>query len=364
MFARAKRNRQDAMRALDAPRAVRQEHDMKAITQDKYGPADEVLRLREVPQPSAGTGEVLVRVRATSVHADVWHAVNGLPYVLRLMGSGLRAPRNPIPGTDLSGEVIGLGDGTDQFEIGDRVFGEITPTNQWRNGGAFAQYAAVPQERLARIPAGIGFEQAASVPTAALIALVNLRDQGRLQAGDRVLVNGAGGSVGVFAVQLAKALGARVVAVDGPAKLDRLRELGADEVIDYTRQDFTRLGERFDIVFDVVSRTPFAQVREVLQPDGRFVLIGHDHYGRTGHRWLGSMGRMLPLLAVSPFVKQLPGIGPNRPRAENLATIVRFLQEGKLQPVVDDRVFPLEQAAAAIDYLTSGAAQGRVVLTV
>ncbi len=337
---------------------------MKAIVQDRYGPAAEVLHLREVPVPTAGPGEVLVRVRATSAHADVWHAVNGLPYVLRLMGSGVRTPSNPIPGTDMAGEVEALGEGAAGFAVGDRVFGEISPANQWRNSGAFAEYVAVPQDRLARVPDGLSFEEAAAVPTAALIALMNLRDQGGVASGQRVLVNGAGGAVGVYAVQLAKAFGAEVTAVDGPDKLQELRDLGADEVIDYTQQDFTAKTERYDIVFDVVSQKPFSQIRRVLKPDGKFVLIGHDHYGRTGHRWLGSMGRMLPMMAVAPFVEQIPGIGSSRPREENLATLVQLIESGRLRPVVDDRKFPLARAAAAIDYLTQGGAKGRVIITV
>lgn len=337
---------------------------MKAVIQNRYGPPAEVLRTADIPRPVPGEGEVLVRVRATSVHADVWHAISGVPLVLRLMGSGVRAPKNPVPGTDLAGEVVAVGAGVSSLRPGDRVFGEVTPTNQWRNGGAFAEYAAVPEDRLARIPERLNFLQAAAVPTAALIALTNLRDQGALRSGQRVLVNGAGGAVGVYAVQLAKALGAEVTAVDAPGKLDRLRGLGADEVIDYTRNDFTQMGQRYDVVFDVVSQQPFSQVRRALQPDGRFVLIGHDHYGRSGHRWLGSMGRMLPLMAASPFVKQLPGIAPTTPRAENLATIAQMLDSGAVVPVVDRRVFPLDEAVAAIEYLTTGQAEGRVVLTV
>jgi NADPH:quinone reductase-like Zn-dependent oxidoreductase len=307
---------------------------------------------------------VLIAVRATSAHADVWHAVNGVPLVLRVMGSGVRKPRCRIPGTDLAGEVRAVGADVTGFRVGDRVFGEVTPANQWRNAGAFAEYAAVPADRLAHIPEGLTFEEAAAVPTAALIALVNLRDQGRIAEGQRILVNGAGGAVGVYAVQLAKAFGAHVTAVDGPDKLDLLRDLGADRVIDYTRQDFIELGDRYDMVFDIVSQKPFAQIRRVLEPDGTFVLIGHDRYGRSGHRWLGSMGRMLPMLAVSPFVKQIPGIGKSRPRAENLAAIVGLLEAGRIRPVVDGRTFPLEQAAAALDYLTEGRAKGRVVITV
>ncbi len=336
---------------------------MRAIVQSGYGPPEQVLRVAEVPTPVAGPGQVLVRVRATSVHADVWHAVTGIPRVLRLMGSGLREPRTPIPGTDLAGEVVSLGAGVTGLAVGQRVLGEVTPANQWRNAGTFAEYVAVAADTLAPMPAGLTFEQAAAVPTSALIALTNLRDQGGVRAGDRVLVNGAGGSVGVFAVQLATALGAQVTAVDSAAKLPMLRSLGA-EVIDYAEQDFTEAGIRYDIVFDVVSDRPFRQVRRALAPDGRFVLIGHDRYGASGHPWVGSLGRMLPLMAVSPFVRQLPGIRPSPPRAENLATIVGLLESGAIQPVVDQRSFGLDEAVEALAYLTGGTATGRVVLTV
>ncbi len=337
---------------------------MRAVVQDRYGPHREVLHVRDVPAPDASSGQVLVRVRATSVHADVWHAVNGIPYVLRLMGSGLRAPKRRVPGTDLAGEVVQVGTGASRFAPGERVFGEVTRTNQWSNAGAFAELAAVDETLLALIPRDLSFDQAAAVPTAALIALVNLRDQGRVRSGQRVLVNGAGGAVGVWAVQLAKAFGAQVTAVDAPAKLDLLRDLGADHVIDHTQQDFTRLGERYDIVFDVVSQARFAEVRRALEPDGTFVLVGHDQYGRSGHRVLGSLRRMLPLMAISPLVKQIPGIRPGPSREENWATLVDLLEAGRIHPVVDERTFPLERAADAIDYLATGAAKGRVVLTV
>ena len=337
---------------------------MRAIVQEEYGPHREVLHLREIRPPAARPGQVLVRVRATSVHADVWHAVTGIPFALRVMGSGLKAPKRQVPGTDLAGEVVQVGSGATRFVPGDRVFGEVTSSNQWSNAGTFAEFAAVDEALLARIPENLSFEEAAAVPTAALIALMNLRNQGRVHAGQRVLVNGAGGAVGVWAVQLAKAFGAEVTAVDAPAKLDLLRDLGADHVIDYTRRDFTRMGLRYDLVFDIVSQARFSAIRRALEPDGTFVLVGHDQYGRSGHRVLGSLGRMLPLLAISPFVKQLPGVRRGPSREENWATIVELLGEGRIRPVVDERMFPLEQAVEAIDYLALGGAKGRVVLTV
>lgn len=303
-------------------------------------------------------------MRATSVHADVWHAVTGIPYVLRIMGSGLRAPKNQVPGTDLAGEVVEVGSGNTGFVPGDRVFGEVTRRNQWGNAGAFAEYAAVEASQLARIPDGLSYAQAAAVPTAALIALMNVRGVGRVREGQRVLVNGAGGAVGVWAVQLAQVFGSEVTAVDAPGKLDLLKDLGAAHVIDYTRQDFTELGVRYDMVCDIVSQAPFSKVRRALEADGTFVMIGHDQYGRSGHRVLGSMGRMLPLMAASPFVRQLPGVRGGPTREQNWATIVELLEAGRIRPVVDERVFTLEEAAQALDYVTTGAAKGRVVLTV
>jgi NADPH:quinone reductase-like Zn-dependent oxidoreductase len=338
---------------------------MRAVVQHAYGPHADVLELREIPQPSAGPGQVLVRVCATSVHADVWHAVHGVPYVLRLAGGGVRRPKVAVPGTDLAGEVVGLGPAAGRFAVGDRVFGEVTRSvNLWANAGAFAELVAVDEALLARVPDHLSLEEAAAVPTAALIALSNLRDEGQVRAGQRVLVNGAGGAVGVWAVQLATVFGARVTAVDGPAKLDLLRDLGADAVIDYTQQDFTHAGVRYDIVFDIVSQAPFRQIRRALEPDGTFVLIGHDQYGRSGHRVLGSLRRMLPLVAISPLVKQIPPIRSGPGREENLATLAGLLQARRIRPVVDERTFSLDQVVAALDYLTTGAAKGRVVLRV
>ena len=280
------------------------------------------------------------------------------------MGSGLRAPKNQVPGTDLAGEVVEVGSGNTGFVPGDRVFGEVTRRNQWGNAGAFAEYAAVEASQLARIPDGLSYAQAAAVPTAALIALMNVRGVGRVREGQRVLVNGAGGAVGVWAVQLAQVFGSEVTAVDAPGKLDLLKDLGAAHVIDYTRQDFTELGVRYDMVCDIVSQAPFSKVRRALEADGTFVMIGHDQYGRSGHRVLGSMGRMLPLMAASPFVRQLPGVRGGPTREQNWATIVELLEAGRIRPVVDERVFTLEEAAQALDYVTTGAAKGRVVLTV
>jgi NADPH:quinone reductase-like Zn-dependent oxidoreductase len=335
---------------------------VRAVVQDSYDSPD-ALEVREVPTPVAGQGEVLVRVRAASVHPDVWHVVTGRPYVLRLMGAGLRRPGNRIPGTDVAGHVVAVGAGARRFRPGDEVFGETTMGHQWLNGGAFAEYVSAPQNALARKPGGVTFEQAAAVPTAGLIALHNLPRK-HLRPGQRVLVNGAGGGVGGFAVQLAKARGATVTGVDTAMKLPVVTSLGADRVIDYAREDFTRAGERYDLIFDVPGNHSFAQCRRVLAPGGTYVWIGHDRFGAAAGRWLGSVPRGLGLIVMSPFVPQLPAVTFARPgKKDSMAVLAGLLEAGKLTPVVA-RTFPLAGAAQALRYLQEGQAQGRIVLTV
>ena len=224
---------------------------MKAIVQERYGSTD-VLELREIDKPNVEDDEVLVRVRAASVHADVWHAVHGVPYVLRIMGSGLRAPKHHVPGTDLAGQVESVGRNVTRFRPGDEVFGQTLTANLWRNGGAYAEYAAAPQARLELKPDLLTFEQAGAVPTSGSLAVQAVRDEGRTRSGQSVLINGAGGA-GTFAVQLAKAYGAKVTGVDAPGKLDVLRSIGADRVVDYTREDFTQSGERYDLIIDIAG---------------------------------------------------------------------------------------------------------------
>src|SRR5712692_4431432 len=243
---------------------------MKAIVQEKYGSPDN-LELREVDKPAAADDDILVRVRAASLHPDVWHVVSGRPYVLRLAGAGFPRPKNPIPGTDMAGIVESVGKGVTQFRPGDPVFGETIATQQWINGGAFAEYVAVPQDLLALKPDNITYEQAASVPTSGYIALQNLRDPSQLRPGQTVLINGAGGGVGTLALQLAKAYGAHVTAVDTTRKLGVLRSLGADEVIDFTEEDFTQRGVRYDLIFDVPGNQSLSACRRALKPDGRYV---------------------------------------------------------------------------------------------
>jgi NADPH:quinone reductase-like Zn-dependent oxidoreductase len=335
---------------------------MKAIVQDRYGPPD-VLELREIDRPVVGDDEVLVRVRAASVHPDVWHVVAGWPYVLRLMGAGLVRPKPAVPGTDVAGHVESTGKNVTRFSPGDEVFGETIRGYQWIHGGSYAEYVAVHQDTLAHKPSNVTFEQAASVPTSGLIALRNLRDQGRLQSGQKVLINGAGGGVGGLAVQLAKAFDAEVTGVDCASKLDLIRTLGADHVIDFAEQDFTRAGERYDLIFDVPGNHTFSECRRALTPAGRYVLIGHDDYGRATGAWMGSLPRFLKLMALSPFIGQL-AMSPSPPETKaHLDVLKELLEAGKLTPIVD-RTFPLSEVPDAIRYLQEGRAKGRIVLTV
>jgi NADPH:quinone reductase-like Zn-dependent oxidoreductase len=335
---------------------------MRAIVQRAYGSVDD-LRLEDLPRPAPAEDEVLVRVRAASVHPDVWHVVAGSPAVLRLMGSGVRRPKQPVPGTDVAGVVESVGAGVTRFKPGDEVFGETIRGVGWRNGGAFAELATAPEEGLAPKPPGVGFEEASAAATAGLIALNNL-PQRRVPPGSRVLVNGAAGGVGAIAVQLAKAYGAEVTGVEHPDKLDLVRALGADRVLDHTREDFTRLGETWDVVFDVPGNHPFHDVRRALGPDGHYILIAHDAFGSNGHHWLGSMPRLIGLVARSAVTPELRGGSFASPdKRELMATLADLMETGRLRVVVD-RAFPLAETSAALHHLMSGRPVGRVVVRI
>ena len=336
---------------------------MKAIVQDRYGPPADVLSLQDFELPTVADDEVLVKVRAASVHPDVWHVVIGRPYILRVMGAGVRAPKTKVPGTDIAGVVESVGASVSGLRPGDEVFGDSVRGHQWKNGGAFAEFVSVPDSALALKPAAVSFEQAAAVPTSALIALRSV-GEGRVRHDDRVLVNGAGGGVGGFAVQIAKARGAEVTGVDTLAKLELVRSIGADRVIDYEADDFTRTGELYDVIIDIPGNRSFADLKRILGPQGRYVLIGHDRFGALGGRWIGtSLGRFLKLLILRPFGRQARG-----PRSETdgeppLVALTHLLESGAITPVVA-RTFPLHEAAAAIHSLEEGTALGKIVLTV
>jgi NADPH:quinone reductase-like Zn-dependent oxidoreductase len=331
----------------------KEENSMKAIVQEKYGSPD-ILELKDVDNPMVKDDEVLVRVHAASVHPDFWHVVRGLPYVLRIMEAGLLKPKNSVPVTDVAGHVEAVGKDVTRFQSGNEVFGESVRGYQWHNGGAYAEYVSVPEDSLALKPANITFEQAATVPTSGLITLQNLPNEGRLQPGQSVLVNGAGGGVGALAVQIAKAYGAEVTGVDNTTKLDMVRSLGAEHVIDYTQEDFTQSGELYNLIFDIPGNHPFSACRRVLTPEETHVLIGHDRFGQGVGRWFGSIPRVLKLVALSPFVSQIPTPNFSMPDKKNQMVVLKeLLEAGKITPVID-RTYPLSEVPEAIRYLEEG----------
>lgn len=335
---------------------------MRAVVQSRYGSPQD-LELREVGRPGRGPEEVLVRVHAASLHPDVWHVVTGRPWVIRLMGNGFSKPSNPIPGTDMAGVVESVGESVTSFRPGDPVFGETLRSHQWTNGGSLAEFVTVRPEWIARKPPNVSFEQAASVPTSGYIALLNLRGGRIVKPDARVLVNGAGGGVGSLALQIAKSRGAHVTAVDAAGKLDLLRSLGADRVMDYAREDFTLGDVRYDLIFDVPGNHPISACRRVLRPEGKYVLIGHEDFGASGHRLLGLLPRFLGLIVRSFFVKQLR-LGRGAPtRQQCMATLRELLEAGAITPVVDGS-FPLDRVHEAFRHLIEDDLRGKVVVRI
>jgi NADPH:quinone reductase-like Zn-dependent oxidoreductase len=333
---------------------------MRAVVQTKYGSPDD-LEVREVDVPACGPDEVLVRIHAASLHPDVWHVVTGRPYAMRVMGSGFSKPRNPIPGTDMAGVVESVGPNVTSFRRGDAVFGETIGSHQWTNGGALAEFVTVRPEWIARKPSNVSFEQAASVPTSGFVALLNLRGGRVVDPDDRVLINGAGGGVGSLALQIAKSRGAHVTAVDAPSKLEMLRSLGADRLMDYTREDFTNGAVRYDLIFDVPGNHSIAACRRVLKPDGKYVLIGHESYGTTSTRLLGLLPRFLGLVLQSFFQEQLR-LGRGSPtRSECMALLRELLETGSITPIVD-RAYPLSQVREAFRHLIEDELHGKVII--
>jgi NADPH:quinone reductase-like Zn-dependent oxidoreductase len=323
---------------------------MKAIVQDKYGSA-EVLELRDVEKPQPGDDELLICVHAAGVDPGVWHLMTGLPYLVRAMGFGLRTPKIRVRGTDVAGTVEAAGKNVTQFNQGDPVYGTCD--------GSFAEYACARAKRLAPKPANLSFEQAAAVPVSAMTALSGLRDAGKLQPGQQVLIIGAAGGVGTYAVQLAKAFGAVVTGVCSTSKVDLVRDIGADEVIDYTREDFTEGTRQFDLILDTAGRRPLGALRRTLTPQGTLVIVG----GEGGDRWLGGFQRQIFAPVRALFTEQkLMGL-ISKERQQDLLTLKDLIEAGKLRPVID-RTYPLSEAPQAIRYLEKGHARGKVVLTV
>ena len=314
-----------------------------------YGSPPDVLELRDVEMPRVGERDVLVRVRAASVNALDWHMTRGMPFLIRAI-DGLRTPRQAIRGVDLAGRVEAVGAKVTELAPGDEVFGG--------SEGSFAEYTTTTPDRLARKPAGLTFEQAATLHVAALTALQGLREKARLQAGQSVLVHGAGGGVGTFAVQIARWLGARVTAVTRTESVDLVRSLGADEVIDYRREDFTRRGQRYDVLFDIGGNRSFADCRRVLTDHGTLVAVG-----APAGRWLAPATRLLQAAVLSPFVRQRLVPLVSRNDAASLALLKQLAEAGEVRPVID-RQYPLERAAEAIRYVGEGHARGKVVVQV
>lgn len=335
---------------------------MRAVVQTRYGSSRD-LKIKEVPRPVAGRNQVLVHVQAASVHADVWHVIAGRPYILRLMGAGFFGPRNKIPGIDMAGVVTAVGSGVTSFKVGDRVFGETQTGSQWTNGGAYADYVAAPADAIAIMPDNFSFVHAAALPTSGLIVLQNLRNNAEVKPGQKVLINGAGGSVGMIAVQIAVSRGGIVTAVDTAEKFDLLRRIGATEVIDYTVADYTNTDQQYDVIFDIPGNYPFKKIKRVLKPDGAYVLIGHDQYGkRKRRRILGSIPAFIGLLAGSLFNPQLKSMQiAELNRAEFMAQLRLLAMQGAIDPIIAAE-FPLESVREAIAYLTSGLAMGKIVL--
>ena len=323
---------------------------MKAITYHRYGPPD-VLELEEVEAPVVGDGDVLVRVRTAAANPRDWHLMRGLPYVVRPQ-FGLRRPRKSGLGGDVAGWVEAVGRDVTRFRPGDEVFADIET-------GGFAEYARVPEDVLALKPANLTFEQAAAVPLAALTALQGLRDHGRLQAGQRVMIVGASGGVGSFAVQIAKAFGAQVTGVCSTRNLDLVHSLGADQVVDYTREDYARPGRRYDLVFQLGgTRSPW-DLRRALTARGTLLSSSGDSDGR----WIGPVGRMLQAVTLSPFVGQRLVAFLARSSRQDLEVVRELVESGRVSPVID-RTYPLSETPEAIRHLETGHARGKIVITV
>ena len=323
---------------------------MSAIVQDAYGTAPQaVLRLAEIAKPMTGDDEVLVRVAAAGVDMGTWHCMTGLPYAMRLAGFGLRSPNASNPGRALAGTVESVGDAATGFAPGDEVYGSCA--------GSFAEYALAKTSMLAAKPASLSFEQAAAVPISGGTALQAVR-KANVHAGQKVLIVGASGGVGTFAVQIAKAFGAEVSGVCSTAKMDLVRALGADHVIDYTRDDFTRGDQRYDVILDVGGNRRLSHLRRSLTPRGTLVIVG----GETGGRWLGGFDRSLRAVLLSPFVSQKMGMLASTENSEVLKALAELIEAGQTTPAID-RTYPLGQVSAAIEYVRDGRARGKVVIT-
>ena len=320
---------------------------MKAIVYHHYGSPD-VLKLEEVEKPTPKDNEVLIKIHAVSVNGSDWEGLRGKPLYARI--GGFRKPSDGILGSDIAGQIEIVGRNIREFQPGDEVFGE---TLSYRGG--FAEYVCVPERALARKPASMTFEEAAAIPQAAVIALQGIRDKGQVQPGQNVLINGAGGSAGMFAVQLAKLYGAEVTGVDNTGKLDFLRSLGADHVIDYTREDFTKNGKQYDLILDLIAHRSVFAYKRALKPNGSYFFVG------------GSVATIFQILLLGAWIRRTTGkkirvlaVQPNR---KDLVFITELCEAGKVVPVID-RLYPLSEVPEALRYIGEGRAKGKVVITV
>lgn len=323
---------------------------MRAIVQDGYGSAD-VFVLAQVARPEIADNEVLVHVEAAGLDRGTWHMMAGRPYLLRLLGFGFRRPKNRVPGLDVAGTVVAVGSSVTRFSPGDEVFGI--------SRGSFAEYAAVLEDKLARKPANLTFEQAAVVPISAGTALQALTDVGGVEQGQQVLIIGASGGVGSYAVQLAKAFGAEVTGVCSTAKLDLVRSLGADHVVDYTREDFAGGTSTYDLVLDIGGNSSLSRLRSALTPTGTLVIVG----GEEGGKWTGGFGRSLRAPLLSPFVRQRLTMLASKERAGDLERLSPLIEAGKVVPSID-RTYPLDRVAEAMRHLEAGEVRGKVAMTI
>jgi NADPH:quinone reductase-like Zn-dependent oxidoreductase len=323
---------------------------MTAIVQSEYGSAD-VLHVREIERPTIGDDEVLVRVHAAGLDRGTWHLMTGQAYLMRLMGFGLRRPKHPIPGLDVAGTVAAVGRNVTRFRAGDEVFGI--------SQGSFAEYACAREDKLARKPANLTFDQAAVVAVSGLTALQSVRDVGRVEAGQHVLIVGASGGVGTFAVQIAKASGAEVTGVCSTAKADLVRAIGADHVIDYTREDFATGAQRYDLILDIGGNSPLSRLRRALTPNGTLVLVG----GEDGDRWIGGMDRQLRALALSPFVRQRLTMKTPKEHYADLERLAELIEASQITPTIDT-TYALHEVPDAMRYLEAGHARGKLVIRV
>src|SRR5437870_3211869 len=325
---------------------------MKAIVYCDYGLAN--LKLEDVEKPVPSDDQILVKVRAASVNPYDWHFVEGTPKIMRMMGVGLRKPKDTRLGVDFAGTVEAVGKNVTQFKPGDDVFGG--------KGGAFAEYVCRRAEgAVALKPASITFEQAASVNIAGITALQAIRDKGKVQPGQKVLINGASGGVGTFAVQIAKTFGADVTGVCSTRNVDLVRSLGADHVIDYTKEDFAKGEQRYDVILDNVPNHSLSECRRILNPNGKYVMIGGG--GPNDSRWIGPFGRVINTMILSPFVSQKMGMMMADPSQKDLAVLADMMQSGKVKPVID-RTYKLSEVPQAIRYLEEGHARGKVIISV